>query len=122
MLTNLHLSSTEYEPFDDNLRVRVQELQDKIDKETTIVTHLRRTVPKQIATSVEEQLKSQIAHDLSLTDVKRDEKMGDIKWDIHELDRHQEVQEVWEKSMKQLAELKDVSVEYENAHVCYFFC
>ncbi|KAK6543179.1 hypothetical protein TWF694_007093 [Orbilia ellipsospora] len=105
----------QYEPYDDKLRVRVNELIAQVGTATAEVAKLRREVPKKAATAYAKKLASDVDKEAALAEAAlREDDMamdgdGDtamIDWGIKPLTRQQEVEKAWEDAVGLLPVLK----------------
>ncbi|EGX47388.1 hypothetical protein TWF173_000580 [Orbilia oligospora] len=107
----------QYEPYDDKLRVRVNDLIAKVGTATGEVAKLRREVPKRAAAAYEKKLKADIDREVALAEaaLKENENTMDIDdeggtdvvdWGIKPLARQKEVEKAWENAVGLLPSLK----------------
>ncbi|KAK6359595.1 hypothetical protein TWF696_000745 [Orbilia brochopaga] len=107
----------QYEPYDDALRIRVNELIAKVGTATADVAKLRREIPKRAATAYARKLTADIDKDAAAAEaalaqeVDADVDMtgaGDtaIDWGIKPLARQNEVEAAWEEAVRLLPTLK----------------
>ncbi|KAK6360736.1 hypothetical protein TWF730_006863 [Orbilia blumenaviensis] len=108
----------QYEPYDDKLRVRVNELIAKVGTATGEVAKLRREVPKRAAATYEKKLKADIDREVALAEAALKENDDDamdidgegdtdmMDWGIKHLARQKEMEKAWEDAVGLLPLLK----------------
>ncbi|KAF3923407.1 hypothetical protein ABW21_db0206081 [Orbilia brochopaga] len=106
----------QYEPYDDALRIRVNELIAKVGTATSDVAKLRREIPKRAASTFAKRITADIDKDVAAAeaalaqDVDVDMADGNsdsaIDWGIKPLARQSEVEEAWEEAVRLLPMLK----------------
>ncbi|KAK6520427.1 hypothetical protein TWF506_000684 [Arthrobotrys conoides] len=107
----------QYEPYDDKLRVRVNELIGKVGTATGEVAKLRREVPKRAAAVYEKKLRADIDREVALAEAALKENAdamdidGEggadvIDWGFKPLARQKEVEKAWEDAVGLLPILK----------------
>ncbi|KAF3931674.1 hypothetical protein ABW19_dt0200248 [Dactylella cylindrospora] len=107
----------QYEPYDDSLRVRVNELIAQVGKATTEVTKLRREVPKKAANNYAKKLLADVDKEAAMAEaalgddddamvMDEDGDDGIFDWGIKPLARQKEVEKAWEDAVKVLPGLK----------------
>jgi len=99
----------QYEPYDDSLRVRVNDLIQKVGAATTEVAKLRREVPKKAAKAFEKRIALDIDREIAAAEaaMKSDgegavDEDGDaemIDWGIKPLARRDEIEKSWEEAV-----------------------
>ncbi|KAJ6260413.1 hypothetical protein Dda_4639 [Drechslerella dactyloides] len=100
----------QYEPYDDALRIRVNELIAKVGTATADVAKLRREVPKRAAAAYAKKLTADIDKDVAAAEAalkqEVDADAATIDWGIKPLARQSEVEEAWEEAVRLLPMLK----------------
>ncbi|KAF3920720.1 hypothetical protein AA313_de0203040 [Arthrobotrys entomopaga] len=105
----------QYEPYDDKLRVRVNELIAQVGTATAEVAKLRREVPKKAAAAYAKKLAADVDKEAALAEaaLHEDDSIMDedgdtamLDWGIKPLARQQEVERAWEDAVRILPVLK----------------
>ncbi|KAF3918406.1 hypothetical protein ABW20_dc0106523 [Dactylellina cionopaga] len=114
----------QYEPYDDKLRVRVNELIAQVGSATTEVAKLRRDVPKRAAAAYAKKLAADIDKEAALAEAALREDVDEmaedegnaaiIDWGIKPLARQEEVEKAWEGAVGLLPGLKKVREPFET--------
>lgn len=103
------LVSSEIEPFDAKLAQRVQSLSAQIENQTLQLASLRRDAPAATAKKFEDEFQRRSEEDAAR--VKKQSELDaqaakELKLDVGEMERLDEVQGTWQRGMEELEELK----------------